>query len=54
MKLKTRKQLIKEGKPLIEFSKDGKKSTQLFLTEQGCQIRTNELIKAGYEVKRIQ
>ena len=54
MALKTREQLIAEGRPYIKYEKDGKVWTQLFLTKDGMKTRVRELTRKGYKVAIIQ
>ena len=54
MKMKTREQLIAEGRPYIKYEKDGKVWTQLFLTRDGMETRVRELTRDGYNVTIIQ
>jgi hypothetical protein len=50
-RLKTREELIKEGKPYIEYStKDGMLLRQVFLTERARDIRKRELEAQGVKV----
>lgn len=52
--LKTREQLIAEGRPDIKYEKDGKVWTQLFLTRVGMETSVLELTRSGYSVTIIQ
>lgn len=53
-RMKTREELIAEGRPYIKYEKDGKVWTQIFLTRDGMETRVQELTKAGYSVTIIQ
>lgn len=54
MKLKTREQLLAEGRPFIKYEKGGKTWTQLFLTRSAMETRVRELTRSGYRVTIIQ
>ena len=53
-RIKTRDQLIAEGRPFIKYEKDGKTWTQLFLTRSGMETRVRELTHQGYKVTILQ
>lgn len=52
--MKTKEQLIAEGRPQIKYEKDGKAFTQLFLTTEAMEKRVRELALKGYSVTIIQ
>ena len=53
-RMKTKEQLLAEGRPYIKYEKDGKIWTQLFLTRAGMETRVRELTRKGYNVTIIQ
>lgn len=54
MRTKTRKELIENGNPYIEYTSKGVLYRQIFITEEACRVRIKELEKAGCKVTRIQ
>lgn len=51
--LMTKEQMIKEGYPYIVYWKDGKTYDQVFYTEKSCKLRIKELVRLGFDFKRI-
>lgn len=55
MNLKSRDDLIKEGRPyIIYFRGSDEQNMQVFLSEWACKVRIEELQKMGYMVTRMQ